>query len=117
MTTPQDMFGDVYNDWHYALYEAHRGRCGSDKGLPVELGLADVIAAKEGENDGANWLAVFRLENGRYAYLSAGCDYTGWDCSASGTLDYADTLQELCRLYMGEDERQRLGFDVNGEKV
>ena len=34
--------------------------------------------ADEGENDGANWIAVVRLKDGRFASIRAGCDYTGW---------------------------------------
>lgn len=39
---------------------------------------AKIIALREGENDEYNWLGIFELECGEYAYLSAGCDYTGW---------------------------------------
>jgi hypothetical protein len=37
-----------------------------------------VIAAVEGENDESSWVGVFRLRDGRYAYVTAWCDYTGW---------------------------------------
>lgn len=40
--------------------------------------VINIIAIREGENDGANWLGVFYLKDGRYAVLRAGCDYTGW---------------------------------------
>lgn len=40
--------------------------------------VAEIIASENGENDGASWVAVFALSDGRYAYLEAGCDYTGW---------------------------------------
>ena len=39
--------------------------------------VSEVIHAREGEDDGPEWLAVVRLEDGRYAFLMAGCDYTG----------------------------------------
>lgn len=41
--------------------------------------VAEVLALSEGENDGANWLCVGRLKDGRWFALDAGCDYTGWD--------------------------------------
>jgi hypothetical protein len=41
--------------------------------------VAEVIASDDGENDVRDWLAVFRLHDGRFAFISAGCDYTGWD--------------------------------------
>lgn len=41
--------------------------------------VAHVIAYDEGENDGPNWIIAGKLDDGRYFFLSAGCDYTGWD--------------------------------------
>lgn len=38
-----------------------------------------IIAMVEGENDGSEWVGVFKLKDGRYASLIAGCDYSGWD--------------------------------------
>lgn len=43
--------------------------------------LADVervLASAVGENDGPDWLALVVLHGGEFAYVSAGCDYTGW---------------------------------------
>lgn len=41
--------------------------------------VREVIAYEDGENDGASWVAILHLWDGRYAFLEAGCDYTGWD--------------------------------------
>jgi hypothetical protein len=41
--------------------------------------VIEILAAEDGENDGPDWVGVFRLRDGRYASVSAGCDYTGWD--------------------------------------
>lgn len=38
-----------------------------------------IVALREGENDGPEWLIYGRLRDGRWFALSAGCDYTGWD--------------------------------------
>ena len=47
-----------------------------------------VMASREGENDGPSWLMAFVINNPPesgvegnvlYCYLTAGCDYTGWD--------------------------------------
>lgn len=94
-------------DWRSAAAEA---------GLRPD-DVARVVAAVTGENDGDSWLCAFEFNTGAYGFLSAGCDYTGWDCSASGTLDYAPSLSELCRLHMGETDRFRLGFDVFGNEA
>lgn len=43
--------------------------------------LEDVIKIKhirEGENDGDPWLLVGEVKDGRWFFLSAWCDYTGW---------------------------------------
>lgn len=113
----REFFGTQYSDWSQALFEAVHKCHGYDESLPDTLGLSRVMASADGENDEANWLAIFKLADGRYAFLSAGCDYTGWDCSASGSLQYAETLAELCRMCLGEDDRQRLGFTVFGRRV
>ena len=41
--------------------------------------VSRILYIEEGENDGNNWIGVFKLRDRRYAFLSAGCDYTGWD--------------------------------------
>lgn len=38
-----------------------------------------IIAQEEGEHDGANWVGLYLLKDGRYATVEGGCDYTGWD--------------------------------------
>ena len=45
--------------------------------------IAKVLAVVEGENDGADWRWVLRLNDGRFVFLQGGCDYTGWDCQSS----------------------------------
>lgn len=37
-----------------------------------------VIASVNGENNGDDWVGVFRLRDGRYLLASGSCDYTGW---------------------------------------
>ena len=41
--------------------------------------VVEIIAIDDGENDECNWLGLFKMKDGRYLALSAGCDYTGWD--------------------------------------
>lgn len=38
-----------------------------------------IFHSDEGENDEASWIMVGKLKDGRYFFLEAGCDYTGWD--------------------------------------
>ncbi len=41
--------------------------------------VVEIMASRDGENDGPDWIGVFRLRDGRFAFASGGCDYTGWD--------------------------------------
>jgi hypothetical protein len=72
--------------------------------------VADVIAHVDGENDGADWVCVVRLGDGRFAVVRAGCDYTGWDCRANGDAEVAADLPTLVRLCVNPEERRRLGL-------
>ncbi len=42
--------------------------------------VAQVLSIEEGENDGEDWLGIFRLNRAEkpFAVLRAWCDYTGW---------------------------------------
>lgn len=51
--------------------------------------IKTLVGYAEGENDGPNWLALGELWDGRWFFLSAGCDYTGWDCQAGGVVTVA----------------------------
>lgn len=78
--------------------------------------LADVdrtVAYSDGENDERDWIAVLALRDGRFALIAAWCDYTGWDCN-SGASDtvVADSLEDLVRLGMSDDEADRLGLSA-----
>lgn len=60
---------DTY-DWEQAFYYA-------DGFTRQEVD--EIIHIDEGENDSYDWILLARLNNGSFAGLSAGCDYTGWD--------------------------------------
>lgn len=92
---------------------------GEDPPASVDpFGLADVaevVAMSEGENDGPDWLVVVKLTDGRYAFVSAGCDYTGWDCQAGGRGMVSMSKSRLIRYGIGVGERSRLGLGVSGD--
>lgn len=74
--------------------------------------VAAVIAMEEGENDGSNLIMVVKLKDGRFSLLSAGYGYTGWDCQAGGhSLEYG-SLEELIRMGLGQEERERLSMPI-----
>lgn len=41
--------------------------------------VEQVLMHADGENDGPEWLVALRLKDGRFVFVEAGCDYTGWD--------------------------------------
>jgi hypothetical protein len=45
--------------------------------------------------------------------LRASCDYTGWDCQASGHASVALSLGDLLRLGMDAHERSRCGLAID----
>ena len=76
-------FKDDY-DWRHAFHEASTGGYGGsfDKSEPHIIdNVTEVLYSAAGENDGPEWLAVVAWsgEEGRFAVIAAGCDYTGWD--------------------------------------
>jgi hypothetical protein len=73
-----------------------------------ENDIARVIASDEGENDEADWLAAVELKDGRFGFLSAWCDYTGWDCRAGGRAYVAATEADLWQYAISEQEAARL---------
>ena len=104
-------------DWGAALDEAANGRYrfyrDGEKPRVVEpTDIAETLYADE-----AAWLAVVKMVDGRYAFIEASCDYTGWDCQASGSISYAVSVEELCRFSMDDHQRRRLGLDVFGKET
>lgn len=75
--------------------------------------IAEIIAAEAGENDGQEWVCALELVDGRYAYIEAGCDYTGWDCQTSGSAWVASDLHNLIRWGLTESARRRLGLPLD----
>ncbi len=72
--------------------------------------VSEVLATSDGENDGANWIGVFRLKDGRFAFLTAGCDYTGWDCQSGGHAIVSHSLEHLVQFGLGDEDRARLNL-------
>lgn len=74
--------------------------------------VSQVFGYSDGENDGENWIIYGRLKDDRFFCLSAGCDYTGWDCRAGGNSFVDNFLDEVIRMGMGENERARFGLYI-----
>jgi hypothetical protein len=72
--------------------------------------VAEIFAISEGAHDEANWLLFCRLKDGRFAFVSAGCDYTGWDCQAGGYAIVGPDRETMIRLAIGKPDLVRLGL-------
>ncbi len=125
------------NEWDYNWNEVF-GYCGgpnadgnSSGSIPeaaplgadvptTTFGLDDVeeiYAYIDGEHDERDWVCYGLLKDGRYFSVRAGCDYTGWDCQASGMSSVAKTKEDIERFGLGVEERVILGVKINrGEK-
>lgn len=125
--TPDEMRAG--RDWQHAWHEAQYGSYGpgydweNDKegSAPEDFALAqvvEVVAADDGENDEEDWICITKMSDGRFAVMSAGCDYTGWDCRAGGRIDYFDTLQEACsQNALLEKYRHRLKKQIEARGI
>lgn len=98
-------------DWKEAFEYADPTKCEgascSTEGFDCE-DVEEVLASSDGENDERDWIAIFKLKDGRYAFLSAGCDFTGWDCASGGQAWVAEDLERLTQFGMGNVDRARL---------
>ena len=62
---------------------------------------------EEGQNDKKPWLLLCQLRNGKYAYYTAYCDYTGFDCQGGMALYIASTPEILVEMAMTDAERAK----------
>lgn len=82
--------------------------CSTDAVLRRDV--AEVRHISEGENDGPDWIVCGRLHDGRWFFLTAGCDYTGWDCQAGGQCWVADSYDAIAQFGFTSDARSRWGL-------
>lgn len=112
-----DAFANDY-DWRQAVLEANPPA--QVHGSSVDItpfamdGIAEVLRCCDGENDEREWVALLRLTDGRFVGMRAGCDYTGWDCQAGGSSHVAETLDDVARLGLTDEERKRLAVFAGG---
>lgn len=71
--------------------------------------VADIVWIEDGDNDGPDWLIGGTLKDGRWFFIAAGCDYTGWDCQSGGNAYVGSSREAIERFAMGESDRERLG--------
>ena len=67
--------------------------------------ITEFYWVSEGCNDEAPWELLCKLDNGNYAFYSAWCDYTGFDCQGGMKLIVSQDKTRL--FYEGLTESQR----------
>lgn len=81
---------------------------GQDQPPVLREDVTRIIAQREGENEGPQWLILGAAKGGRFFFIEAGCDYTGWDCQAGGTCRVSPSLEALWRWGVTDEERRAL---------
>jgi len=98
-----------YNGWcnNYKTSQFSGGLVAEE---PCDVGkfpdnISDIYWFHEGKNDEDAWLLLCKLDNGNYAFYSAWCDYTGFDCQGGMKLIVSKDIKRL--FYDGMTEAQR----------
>lgn len=110
-TEPLEQFradGDWQEAW--GVSEAGSAVLGCDVSteyVPMNR-IQAVIGCDRGQNDGPDWIALVWLDDGRFAFMSAGCDYTGWGCADWGYIMYSDTLERMLQYGLSGDAILRM---------
>ena len=67
-----------------------------------------IMGMDEGENDASDWIVYGKLKDGRWFFLSAWCDYTGWDCQAGGRAVVAKDRVAIETFGISEEELKKM---------
>jgi len=92
--------------------------------------ISHFVAEVCGENDEFHWFWILKLKDGRYLYIRAWCDYSGWDCQSGiedeqvcptlfMALQHApekDSYGRLIRANLSRQAHGRQAFGVYEEK-
>jgi hypothetical protein len=62
--------------------------------------------------NGCNIDLFGKLDNDLYFYLTAWCDYTGWDCQSGGSITVSNHKENLIAFAMDNETRERLKFKL-----
>lgn len=93
-----ELIAAAHPDLHYAI---------GNNACPVSGQIIEMLAHIDGAEDEANWHWLVMLDNGRFAYITGGCDYTGWDCQSSLDTFEEETIEAALRQ-VGDAEREPL---------
>lgn len=93
-----------------------------DCGLDLK-DIVNVLAQVPGEADQLDWHWIVEMKDGRFLYVTGGCDYSGWGCQDWGEAKEAKTAIEAAMLAPEKEEyheeyniRQQLLDQLAGEQ-
>jgi len=76
-----DYIKSDYN-WVEVFKYANPEKCVDDEDISTESftmdDISEIKALVDGQNDQDDWVAIFKLKDGRFAFIVAWCDFTGW---------------------------------------
>jgi hypothetical protein len=78
--------------------------------------VVEIKHSSDGENDARDWIMVGKVKDGRWFFLAAGCDYTGWDCQAGGVCTVASTYEDIVRWGLGASDRERFRLALTDQE-
>lgn len=85
------------------------GYLGSCKAFtPDDIADLFAVAVEHGDYAETRVRATGRTNDGRYFFLAAGCDSTGWDCQSSCNVTFADSRSSLWTWALGDSDREAL---------
>ena len=61
-------------------------------------------------------VGVYELKDGRFLYVTGGCDTTGWDCRSGASGEIRNTLEEIQRECLTAEERKDLNLQLPEER-
>jgi len=67
---------------------------------------AEIIYVQLGENDEKPWIYLVKHKDGYYVLFDAWCDYTGFDCRGSLSLNYSKDRERMFQFGLGERIRK-----------
>lgn len=105
--TLKEMIGSY--DWKEVFKYADKYSCED---------VVEIIAYDHGQNEGDDWIGIFKMNDGKFLVINAGCDYTGWGCQEGGASVVYDSLEKaISKFSLGEDWRERLKSELSKYKL
>jgi hypothetical protein len=111
---PFSFIGD--KEYQYAVSDFCKGIIHEEPHDPgnFPLNIEEYYWIHEGKNDEESWYCLCKLDNGLYAFYSARCDYTGFDCQGEMRLCVSKDLSILFKYGLTTAKRK---LCINEKKI